>query len=87
MLLPIVSEPDEKKAAQIARPLTKSTNLVETTHKDYQNLIMSSKTISNILLRHTFYRQVTSKHKKPALFKKSGLNTLPTRLLCLMGWL
>ncbi len=54
MLLPIVSEHYEKKAVQNARPLTKSTNLVETTHKDYQNLIMSSKTISNILLGHTF---------------------------------
>ncbi|AEM70081.1 hypothetical protein Murru_1034 [Allomuricauda ruestringensis DSM 13258] len=53
-LLSIVSEHYEKKAVQNARPLTKSTNLVETTHKDYQNLIMSSKTISNILLGHTF---------------------------------
>ena len=55
MLLPIVFGPYEKKAAQNARPLTKSTNLVETTRKDHQNLIMSSKTIPNILVRHTFY--------------------------------
>ncbi|MDF0707209.1 MAG: hypothetical protein VX772_07760 [Bacteroidota bacterium] len=34
-LLPNVSEHYEKKAAQKARPLTKSTNLVETTRKDY----------------------------------------------------
>lgn len=54
MLLPIVSEHYEKKAVQNARPLPKPTNLVETTHKDYQNLIMSSKTISIVLLRHTF---------------------------------
>lgn len=69
MPLPIVSEPYEKKAVQNARPLTKSTNLVETTRKDYQNLIMSSKTISNILLRHTFCRQVTLKHKKSRFFQ------------------
>ena len=68
MPLPIVSEPYEKKAAQNARPLTKSTNLVETTRKDYQNLIMSSKTISSILLRHAFCRQVTSMHKKTRSF-------------------